>query len=671
MASSTRRYCINGLSTGQSYSWRLLSSDEYVSIDIKELAASPVRADSNAAALVSNFVKNINAKTSTVIATVDENIPKCFSITNVNGIEFDLFVGTSGAEPTDKISTVPFTYNPQIFLIGEKPILFAPHITSPQGGEVFNRGKVNITWDNNDPPSQDDEVSLSTVTHEIEYTDNYQGEETVWLTLKRRIAGTDTSYEWNVGKMVKSKTVRLRMRSKSTKHEAFADFSINGGAFAINVFDLIPPTIINPVPEVLYTDFILIVLDETLTKDTYHQKVRYTFEYSSHKRDIDWTVIINDVASGQNVIRWDVEELSPSDDYILRLTAKNAACSETQPPASDQIARVYVRDIRIQQSGTFIIDTLPPEAVLEIDNNKKVSAQLEQAINIFAEDATTKIEQIQLRECDATTELSLGDIDDPVSGGCDNEGDCPSLPQIVQDGLQFGKPIGFSSKTQWIFKDCSGLRKLEGLLTDSGGNTSLQQSTKVFLSAFDNPDLITDFIIVIENREKVTLEEGGGGSGCEVEVTTTIKIFEVAYLSTITGELWLLEPFARRLYTINQQLNKLFQFIQVIYLFAYDATADVGSVYRHNSTEPVLLQQFTSLSSITTGVGEFSSKMYFGFANGELWCFDGVAFTLLKVFDDSITTIFGDNQYLYIGFQFSTNLVLYNGTSFFTLSMAC
>ena len=290
--------------------------------------------------------------------------------------------------------------------------------------------------------------------------------------------------------------------------------------------------------------------------------------------------------------------------------------------------------------------------------------------NIFAEDATTQIEQIQIRECDATTSLRLGDLEDPVSGGCDDEGDCPPLVDIVEGGLQFGKAIGFSSKTQWIFKDCSGLRKLEALLTDSGGNTSLQQTIKVFLSAFESEDLITDFIIVVENREKVTLDEGGS-EGCEINVITTIKVFEVVYLSTSTGEIWLIDPFARMLYTIDKDIKKLFQFIQAIYIFAYDADRDVGSVYRHNSTEATLLKEFTSLSSITTGVGEFASKMYFGFSNGELWCFDGVVFTLLKIFDDSINTVFGDSEYLYIGFVFSTDIVLYNGADFFTTSIVC
>ena len=104
------------------------------------------------------------------------------------------------------------------------------------------------------------------------------------------------------------------MRSKTTDEEVFSDYSMVGGDFSINVFDLIAPAIINPVSNVLYTDFILIILDESLTKDTYHQKVRYTFEYSSKKRSIDWTAIISDVPVGQNVIRWNIEDVPQSDE---------------------------------------------------------------------------------------------------------------------------------------------------------------------------------------------------------------------------------------------------------------------------------------------------------------------------------------------------------------------
>ena len=66
--------------------------------------------------------------------------------------------------------------------------VYAPHITSPRGGEIFNLGTVNITWDINDPPTDDEYEATSIIAYEIEYTDNYRLEDTVWNTPKMSTA---------------------------------------------------------------------------------------------------------------------------------------------------------------------------------------------------------------------------------------------------------------------------------------------------------------------------------------------------------------------------------------------------------------------------------------------------------------------------------------------------
>jgi len=55
--------------------------------------------------------------------------------------------------------------------------------------------------------------------------------------------------------------------------------------------------------------------------------------------------------------------------------------------------------------------------------------------------------------------------------------------------------------------------------------------------------------------------------------------------------------------------------------------------------------------------------------NGNLWEYNGSAFSIKNSFDEPINTLFGDKKYLYIGFQNSKLIVLYNGTSFIELSI--
>lgn len=537
--------------------------------------------------------------------------------------------------------------------------VYAPHIITPASATQYNQGVVSITWDINDPPTAFASTSTDAITYEIEYTDDYRGALTNWYTVKRRIAYATTSYEWNVGKMIKSSNVRIRMRTKNNESEGYSDWSVSD-AFSINIFRLIAPAIVNPIPNVLYTDFILIVLDETLTRNTFHQKVRYTLEYSSDKRDVDWTVIRANIPFGNNVVRWNIEGLLPSDDYILRLTARNqsTSCQETEAEEPDQIRRRYVHDIQIQQAGMFLIDTKPPQAIIEIQNSTGVTNQLEQTVNVFAEDETSEVRKIQMRECDAGSILALGDLEDPY----DPTGGCTPIEEMLDDLSQFGKEVGDATKLQWVFEDASGLKKLEALLTDAGGNTSIQEASKVFLTSFSSTETLTDFEIVIEQRDKVTIDETTSPPSIVVEPS----IFEVVYVSSITGDLWVLEPFARLLYTItgNPVIQSIVNFNDLIYLFTYDSTNDEGKAYRHDVSEATLLNTFTNSLSILRGEAEFNSALYIGFENGELWKFNSLAFTLVTTFADPINTMFADRNYLYIGFQNSDKLQLYNGTTF-------
>jgi hypothetical protein len=541
--------------------------------------------------------------------------------------------------------------------------IYAPHIITPAGGEQYNQGSVSITWSINDPPTDDSSTDTELITYEIEYTDDYRGSLTNWHTLKRRIPYSTASYSWNVGKMIKSSTVRIRMRARNQGTEELSDWSISG-EFSINVFTLIPPAIISPAPNILYSDFIMVILDESLTRDSYHQKVRYTLEYSSDDRDVDWTVIRANIPFGQNVIRWDIDGLLPSDDYVLRLTARNqSTCLETPETDADQIARRFVHDINIQQAGMFIVDTRPPQAVIEIENSTGVTNQLAQTVNVFADDETTQVETVQMRECDAGSILALGDLEDPY----DPTGGCTPVAEILDDLSQFGKEVGGSTKLQWVFNDESGLKKLEALLSDSGGNTSIQEDTKVFLNSFKHTSLLTDFEIVIEQRDSVTVDETTTPPSVVVEPS----IFEVVYIGTVTGELWVLEPFARLLYTVTDspEISKVVFFSDILYLFTYDSINDISIMYRHDASEPTLINTFSSALSIPRGTAEYSSALYVGFENGELWKFDGISFTLTTTFADPINTLFADRQYLYVGFQNSDSLQLYNGTSFFEVTL--
>lgn len=563
------------------------------------------------------------------------------------------------------------TDNPFVFTLISSQVVtvyfhgdITPHLTSPKGGEIFNLGKVNITWDTNNPLAIFKSALLS---YEIEYTDNYVGvDDTNWHSEKRRIPWNQDSYEWIVGKMIKSDSVRVRLRARH--HDgSFSDWSMASGDFMINVFKLIPPAIVNPISHHTYTDFILIILDETLTTNTFNQKVRYTLEYSSDARNVDWTVIVKDIPVGQNVIRWNLEDLSASDDYVLRLTAKNAAsCEQTNEPIPDQIARRFVYNLKIQQPGVFLIDTKPPQAILDVESSSGITSELTQTLTIFAEDATSDVEQIQLRECNASQQLALGDVSKATGTT-----DCTPI-EILLDStdLDFdtiiGKPQGYTAKTQWTFEDVSGLRRLEAMLTDSGGNNSLQSLQNIFIPAFrSGSDVINDIIVVSEVRDVHSRSEDS--SGFVTIITTSGVDFEVAYIGTKSGKYWALEPFPRLVFDLGKEIRLLIEYFDVVYLLVYVDNIDTGSIYRDDKTQLTNIFDFNQdVLRIPNAVAIFNDVMYIGLENGELWSFNGVTPILVNQFANPITTLVGDNLFLYIGQANSSAFVLYNGTEFFT-----
>lgn len=556
-------------------------------------------------------------------------------------------------------------------------------------------------------------VDSEDITYEIEYTDNYKEDETNWHSVKRRIPSTDSSYTWNVGKMIKSNSVRVRMRSRYSITEEVSSWSISE-SFSINVFKLTAPAIVSPISGNLYTNFILVILDETLTLNTYHQKVRYTLEYASAKQNAEWTEIVSNVPVGHNIIRWNIEGVASSDDYTLRLTAKNnsTSCTDESSDEPDQISRSFVHNIVIQQSGMFLIDTVPPDAVVEIGGNDRVTNQLNQIVNIFAEDATTEVKQIQLRECNATSSLVLGNLENESAVALQNAiteaiaqanselengtitedeyetrktelvgeataiygSGCESIENLLASGRGFDKlitdaPLGNSTKIQWVFdpldaegNPVSAVKKIEALLSDVGGNTSIQRNSKIFLSIFNSSDTINDFVIVVEQRDSTVFDNDG-------TINTETATYESLYAGSSAGELWVIDPFPRYIYTVSNHPNiqKLYEYNDSIYLYAYNSGSHEGALYRHDGSFCTVLNTFSNGS--ITGIAEYDDSLFIGLESGELWEYNGFSFSLKTTFTESINTIFSDNNYMYIGFQNSSVITLYNGSIFSPLEV--
>lgn len=558
-------------------------------------------------------------------------------------------------------TSVPVTTHISDMFISFPTINYAPHIISPSNDDMFNHGKVTIEWHNADPPSSNSTADKGNLTYEIEYTDDYDEEHTVWRTLRRRIPYTDSSYDWIVGKTIKSSNVRIRMRAKNVADESVSDWSISG-TFSINVFDLIPPIVVSPAENRIYTDYVLIVWDETPIRDTFHQKIRYTVEYSSESKSIDWTKIAANIPVGQNVIRWNIEDITPANDYVIRLTARNTStCQSATEETPDQQSVAYVYNIQIQHSGMFLIDTTPPKAKIEIEGNtQNMTSQTHHTLNIYAEDDTTDVETMRIRECDGSNLLPLGNTEDFT-----DEDLCP-----LEDIMNI-KEIPYSPKVRYSLNaDASGFRKIEVLVKDTAGNLSFQEPTRLFLPFFKSLSTITDFIVVIDkDRTKIdmTMEDG------YPIVTESSAVYEIMYVATESGDLYILDPFPRLSLELGKKIMKIFMFNEVLYIFTHEVISqgsdlvDSTEVYRHTAIITEAIGPGSSFQKdlqYVAAIDQYKNLMYVGFVSGELWSYNATTYAWSKIttFERAIQSMTSDEKFLYIGFQNSSVIALYNGT---------
>lgn len=584
-------------------------------------------------------------------------------------------------------STVPS--DPPDHILDELSIsLFSPHLVLPSVGSIFNRGVVNIEWEESTPPSLNTSIDTDYITYEIEYTDNFIGNKTVWRTLQRRIPWGTSTYSWMVGKMVKSKFVRLRIRAKDVLNETISDWSMSE-SFSVNVFDLVAPVIVSPTEDSVYTDFIYIAWDESQIKETYRQKIRYTVEYSSESQSINWTIVASNIPVGQNMVRWDISSVLPAEDYVIRLTARDVSterspsytsvlsgsdCIEPTVPA-DQIAVAYVYSIKVRHSGMFIIDTVPPVARISIDGNTRhVSNAQRHTINIYAEDATTQVETVRLSNCDASNYLPLGRLDDVLlAEDVPEEQRCPISLLLNADEIPFSPKVDYELNAEE-----SGFRKIQALLSDTGGNLSIQKPTRLFLPFFETGGQITDFIIYQKQQDTWSL-----GESLPPEIVSVSETYEIMCVVTDAGEVWILDPFPRLIYTLSQGIDKVFYYAGQLYFFTH-ATIQDGSdlvdltqVWRESGNSVVLISPVKSDSNptdhfqkdlaIVAAVWEYDGLMWTGFLNGELWTYNSISWVKKHTFDYPIKSITGDSKFLYVGFQNNDSVALYNGTSFYEL----
>tara|TARA_Y100000310_G_scaffold344116_2_gene455214 strand:- start:5360 stop:6823 length:1464 start_codon:yes stop_codon:yes gene_type:complete len=270
---------------------------------------------------------------------------------------------------------------------------------------------------------------------------------------------------------------------------------------------------------------------------------------------------------------------------------------------------VIVDNLTIYPLNYVLLDSTPPIGTITIQNNQEFTNKRDVILKLSAFDEATEVKSLVLRQVDASEVL-------------ENE---------EQD---------FSSLQTWRISGEDGLKFLEAKFKDAAGNTidDTGSSTRFFRSFLsNNNDTISAFTL---DGEDVWASFINGSFPLYKNGDIQLQ------LSSAATDL---EPFDGSIFVAIKDGNK-------------------GILQKFQDEEISTIHSFTALDSVINVLEEFQDDLYMALENGEFYKFDKKTLTLIDTFDTQVKGMFADVTSLYLFFENSDDIKIYDGTNIVTAS---
>jgi len=262
---------------------------------------------------------------------------------------------------------------------------YMPTLTFPLNYSVLE-GTVRVTWKAAVPP----DPCGDTVTYDLQFTRNFSRDEG-WRTLAENLPSTTLYYDFDVSNIPYTDDGALRIRAKDDK-SLYSAWSTCNEAFVIANHAPNPLVVLSPFPGEEFDPSIPLVWREPTVSDVDGQSVTYKVEATDHfSSNTGWTTVTGAEALAKGTTSFDI----PSSDF---------------PEGSDYGARVSAIDemggsstfsttgpLRVRHEGIFVIDTLPPEGAMSIDDGATLAENAKVRLSLLASDATTGIKDVRFK----------------------------------------------------------------------------------------------------------------------------------------------------------------------------------------------------------------------------------------------------------------------------------
>lgn len=467
---------------------------------------------------------------------------------------------------------------------------FRPTLTYPLNFEMLN-GPITITWKEAAPPDPCD----PNVAYELQFTRSLSLD-SGWKTVAADIPAGTSSYDFDLTNISYTDDGGFRIRARDSRF-LFSDWSRSNEAFTVANHAPNSVAILGPTAHDVFDYCVGVVWKEPTILDIDGHGVSYQIEITDqYSADDGWIVVPSAESIPQGTTSFNITsfDFPEGDDYGIRISSIDELGLASVP--------VKVGPFTIRHQGSFIVDTLPPEGSIAINDGEALAANTRVKLTLFAFDEATGVKDVRFRNAE---EDCWSDFDVYVP---EKFWDLPKTDGVKRVFVQFRDYADNISEVC----DCEIVSRV---LCDEGNAVDIEVFNNRLYVAFDARGNLVEYRVLVRTAAELP----------EPELSALARFNNYLYISTFD------ETDGARVYRYDGRATFSFAIAgaKILSMQTYNdvlyLSLDDGRIMSHNGTTTSTVHSATSavtrlrtdgavLYATVLGGGEYLSTI-----NGTTW----------------------------------------------------
>lgn len=413
---------------------------------------------------------------------------------------------------------------------------YRPTLTFPLNFTLLS-GIVQVTWKEAIPrdPCGDN------VAYELQFTRTLSLD-SGWKTLAADLEAGTTSFDFDVSGIPFTEDGGLRIRAKDSRN-LWSSWSRSNEPFTISNHAPNQASIVAPISNDTFDYCIPVVWNENEVRDVDGHGITYLVEITDHfSSDEGWLPVPGGDALPSGTTNFNIAsfDFPPGNDYGVRVSGVDSMGLSSVPAA--------VGPLSILHQGAFIIDTIPPEGSISINDGAALAADTKVKLSLFATDATTGVKDVRFRNAE---EECWSDFD---SFANEKFWDLPKSDGIKRIFVQYRDWADNVSEAC----DCEIVSRV---LCDEGNVTDIEVFNGKLYAAFDANGNLVEYKVLIKQAAELP----------ESELTALAKFQNYLYVASYGSS-------GAKIYRYDGVANLSFSIagVKVLTMQAYDDILYLG-----------------------------------------------------------------------------------------------